>query len=108
MVYDLRTGLYSHLQELPYEFYDHNRVGEIMSRMTGDIEGIRDLIAGGIITVFDNSLKFIGGLVFMTFMSWQLTLALIIIAPTTVRDRVAVQQAHPPGVPQHPRAERQC
>lgn len=81
VVYDLRTGLYSHLQELPYEFYDHNRVGEIMSRMTGDIEGIRNLIAGGIITVFDNSLKFIGGLVFMTFMSWQLTLALIIIAP---------------------------
>ncbi len=81
VVYDLRTGLYSHLQELPYEFYDHNRVGEIMSRMTGDIEGIRNLIAGGIITVFDNSLKFIGGLGFMTFMSWQLTLALIIIAP---------------------------
>lgn len=81
VVYDLRTGLYSHLQELPYEFYDHNRVGEIMSRMTGDIEGIRNLIAGGIITVFDNSLRFIGGLVFMTFMSWQLTLALIIIAP---------------------------
>ena len=81
VVYDLRTGLYSHLQELPYEFYDHNRVGEIMSRMTGDIEGIRNLIAGGIITVFDNSLKFIGGLVFMSFMSSQLTLALIIIAP---------------------------
>lgn len=81
VVYDLRTGLYGHLQELPYEFYDHNRVGEIMSRMTGDIEGIRNLIAGGIITVFDNSLRFVGGLVFMTFMSWQLTLALIIIAP---------------------------
>lgn len=81
VVYDLRTGLYAHLQELPYEFYDHNRVGEIMSRMTGDIEGIRNLIAGGIITVFDNVLRFIGGLVFMTFMSWQLTLSLLIIAP---------------------------
>ena len=81
VVYDLRTSLYSHLQELPYEFYDHNRVGEIMSRMTGDIEGIRNLIAGGIITVFDNSLRFVGGLVFMTFMSWQLTLAIMVIAP---------------------------
>ena len=69
VVYDLRTGLYGHLQELPYEFYDHNRVGEIMSRMTGDIEGIRNLIAGGLITVFDNALRFVGGLVFMTFMS---------------------------------------
>ena len=81
VVYDLRTSLYGHLQELPYEFYDKNRVGEIMSRMTGDIEGIRNLIAGGIITVFDNALRFVGGLVFMTFMSWQLTLALLVISP---------------------------
>ena len=81
VVYDLRTGLYGHLQELPYEFYDKNRVGEIMSRMTGDIEGVRNLIAGGIITVFDNSLRFVGGLIFMCFMSWQLTLSLLIIAP---------------------------
>lgn len=81
VVYDMRTGLYGHLQEMPYEFYDHNRVGEIMSRMTSDIEGIRNLVANGIITVFDNVLRFVGGLVFMTFMSWQLTLALLIIAP---------------------------
>ena len=32
-IWDLRTGLYAHLEELPYQFYDKHRVGEIMSRM---------------------------------------------------------------------------
>ncbi|MGI6173728.1 MAG: ABC transporter ATP-binding protein [Christensenellales bacterium] len=79
--YDLRTGLYRHLQELPYEFYDKNRVGEIMSRMTGDIEGLRNLIAGGIVTIFDNALNFVGALIFLSIMSWQLMLALLAFAP---------------------------
>lgn len=81
MTYDLRTSLYAHLQELPYVFYDKHRIGEIMSRMTGDIEGVRNLVAGGLVTVFDNLLNFIGALVFLTFMSWKLMLSLLIFAP---------------------------
>ncbi|NLB37970.1 MAG: ABC transporter ATP-binding protein [Clostridiales bacterium] len=49
VAFDLRTGLYNHLQGMPYEFYDKNRVGEIMSRMTGDLEGLRDFLGNGII-----------------------------------------------------------
>ena len=81
VVYDLRTSLYKHLQELPYVFYDNHRIGEIMSRMTGDIEGVRNLIAGGLITVFDNLLNFVGALIFLSFMSWELMLSLLIFAP---------------------------
>lgn len=81
VVYDLRTQLYSHLQELPYVFYDNHRIGEIMSRMTGDIEGVRNLIAGGLVTVFDNLLNFVGALIFLSFMSWELMLSLLIFAP---------------------------
>jgi ATP-binding cassette subfamily B multidrug efflux pump len=81
VVFDLRTGLYRHMQELPYQFYDKHRIGEIMSRMTGDIEGIRNLIAGGLVTLFDNLLNFVGALVFLTFLSWELMLSLLIFAP---------------------------
>ena len=73
-VWDLRTGLYAHLEELPYQFYDKHRVGEIMSRMTGDLDAVRNLLAGGIVTVFDNALCFVGALIFMMTMSWQVTL----------------------------------
>ena len=81
LVYDLRTGLYNHLQELPYVFYDKFRIGDILSRMTSDIEGVRNLIAGGMVTVFDNLLNFVGALIFLSFMSWELTLSLLIFAP---------------------------
>ena len=56
-VRDLRTSLYAHLEELPYEFYDHHRVGEIMSRMTGDMDAMRNLFANGTVTVYDNGLR---------------------------------------------------
>ena len=79
--YDMRTGLYEHLEEMPYGFYDTHRVGEIMSRMTGDLEGVRGLIAGGLVTVFDNALCFVGSLIFMTFMCWQITLMLLVFCP---------------------------
>ena len=81
VTYDLRTGLYNHMQELPYSFYDTHRVGEIMSRMTSDIEGIRNLIAGGLVTVYDNLLNFVGAILFMGLMSWQLMLAMLVFAP---------------------------
>ena len=81
VTYDLRTGLYKHLQELPYSFYDNHRIGEIMSRMTSDIQGVRNLISSGMITVFDNTLNFVGALVFLSIMSWKLMLALLVFAP---------------------------
>lgn len=80
-IWDLRTGLYAHLEELPYQFYDKHRVGEIMSRMTGDIEGLRNLFAGGIVNVFDNFLCFVGALIFMMTMSWQITLMILVMTP---------------------------
>ena len=52
-----------------------------MSRMTGDIDGVRNLISSGLITVFDNALNFVGALIFMSIMSWKLMLALLIFAP---------------------------
>lgn len=80
-IWDLRTGLYAHLEEMPGEFYDKHRVGEIMSRMTGDMDGLRNLMAGGIITVFDNAIMFVGAIIFMMTMSWQITLMILLMAP---------------------------
>ena len=74
VVFNLRTGLYRHMGELPYQFYDHHRIGDIMSRMTGDIEGIRNLISGGLVTVFDNSLNFIGSFIFLMVLAPKLML----------------------------------
>lgn len=81
VAYDLRCGLYEHLHAMPHGFYDKHRVGEIMSRMTGDLEGIRDFLSGGILTIFDNTLLFFGSLIFMMFMSWQAAVAVLVMLP---------------------------
>lgn len=80
-IWDLRTGLYAHLEEMPFEFYDKHRVGEIMSRMTGDIEGLRNLFAGGLLHVVYNAVSFVGALIFMMTMSWQVTLMILVFTP---------------------------
>ena len=79
--FDLRTGLYRHLSEMSYHFYDTNYIGEIMSRMTGDIEGLRNLLAGGVVQICENSIWFFGSLIFLFFINWKLALVMVCIAP---------------------------
>lgn len=81
VAYDLRCGLYDHLHEMPFGFHDQHRVGEIMSRMTGDLEGIRDFISSGILSIFDNFVLFFGSLIFMFAMSWQATVTVLSMLP---------------------------
>ncbi len=81
VAYSIRTELYDHLQQMPWEFYDKNRVGEIMSRMTGDLNNIRNFLCNTTFSVFTNSLCFVGSLIFMSIMSWQVTLMVLVMAP---------------------------
>ncbi len=80
-IFDLRTGLYRHLSEMPFRFYDQHRIGEIMSRMTGDIEGLRNLLAGGFLNLLENFVYFFGSIVFLFTLNVKLTLCLIVFAP---------------------------
>jgi ATP-binding cassette subfamily B protein len=81
VVYDLRTGLYEHMQEFSYGFYDTHHIGEIMSRMTGDIEGVRVFIVTAVVGVVENLLMFVLSLIGMSLMSWQLTLCMVCFCP---------------------------
>ena len=49
VVKDLKQTLYNHLQKLSFDFFHQNRTGELMARMTADIDAIRDLLAQGTI-----------------------------------------------------------
>ena len=79
--FDLRTGLYEHLSSMPYEFYDKHYVGEIMSRMTGDIEGMRNLLAGGVMQIVENVVWFVGSLVILFFINAKLAFVMCVFAP---------------------------
>ena len=81
VVYDLRTGLYEHMQEFSHSFYDSHHIGEIMSRMTGDIEGVRVFVFTAVIGVIENLFMFLFSLIGMSLMSWQLTLCMVCFCP---------------------------
>lgn len=81
VIYDLRTGLYEHLNTMPYRFYDRHRIGEIMSRMTGDIEAIRAFLAGGILQIIEQLVFYIGSIAIIFYLSPQVALVLLAITP---------------------------
>ena len=81
LVFDLRHSLYTHLQHLPYEFYDNHSVGDIMSRMTGDIDGIRNFFAGGAISLIENFINFTGAIIATFTLDARLASILLIVSP---------------------------
>ncbi len=80
VLYDLRTDMYNKIQELDFKFFDHNKTGDIMTKMTSDIDLIRHfphLLAGTI----DNLTVFVIGLGAMFWIDWRLGLLQIAIIP---------------------------
>lgn len=80
-VYRLRTSLFSHLQKLPVTFFDKRQHGELMSRMTNDIENVSQTLNTSFIQVFSSVLTLIGTVALMLYLSPLLTLLTMIIIP---------------------------
>lgn len=81
--FKIRQKIYSKLQELDFDFFDKNRTGDLMARMTGDAEMVRHFVAWVIYQTFENTAIFIYALICMSMISVKLTLILLIITPFT-------------------------
>ena len=81
VILNLRCKLYKRLQELDFQFFDHNRTGDIMSRMTGDMDAIRMMVANTVPMMFQQlAIAFIG-LGTMFFISPALMCILMTVMP---------------------------
>lgn len=80
-VYQLRTNLFSHLQKLPVTFFDKRQHGELMSRLTNDIENVSQTLNTSFIQVFSSILTLTGTVAVMLYLSPLLTLLTMIIIP---------------------------
>ena len=78
---DIRRDLFAHLEELSFDYYDKNRTGQLMSRLTNDLFEITELAHHGPEDVFISSVTIIGALVMMYHMEWRLALVITIILP---------------------------
>ncbi|MCI0348651.1 MAG: ABC transporter ATP-binding protein/permease [Acidobacteriales bacterium] len=72
--FDLRNDLFRHLEQLSYSFYQKTRTGDIMARATNDLNAVRMLLGPAIMYSANTLVLTIGALIFMTHISWHLTL----------------------------------
>jgi ABC-type multidrug transport system fused ATPase/permease subunit len=78
---DLRNRLFSHLQRLSLGFYERNRAGVIISRLTNDVEAIDQLVTDGVTTLVQSTLTLIGTAVILFVLDWRLALATCAVVP---------------------------
>jgi len=81
---DLRTQLYARLVRLSFGFYDRHQTGQLMSRATVDLQGVRFFLGYGLIFFFQHILTIIGVGIAMFIVNWELALISIAIAPILV------------------------
>jgi ABC-type multidrug transport system fused ATPase/permease subunit len=79
--FDLRNSLYAHLVRLSFGFYDRHQTGQLMSRATVDLQGVRFFLGYGLIFFFQNVLTVVSVTVVLFFYEWQLALVALAITP---------------------------
>ena len=89
---DMRSGLYAHLVRLSFGFYDRHQTGQLMSRATVDLQGVRFFLGYGLIFFFQNVLTVVSVAVVLFFVEWRL--ALIVLAVTPLLVLLAYRYSH--------------
>jgi len=81
VMHDLRHDLYHHIQRLSFSEYDRQRTGDLISRITGDIEAIQDLVASALLGIVFDVLVLAGMIAIMITLNWRFTLIALAITP---------------------------
>ena len=81
IMFDLRMGIYGHLQRLDVRYYDRNPVGRLMTRVTSDVDVLNDLFTSGVVTIFGDVFTLVGIMVVMLMLDWRLALVAFSVLP---------------------------
>ena len=81
VLFTVRTRLFRHLQTLSLDFYERERTGRLVARMTADIDAMSDLVTDGLVTLVTGLITVVGVAVILIVMDWQLALATLVVAP---------------------------
>lgn len=81
VVRDLRQELFSKLVEKDIAYYDKNKTGELISRLTSDVTVVESAASDNLSMLLRNLLQFFGSLFFLFLISWKLTVLIIILTP---------------------------
>ena len=78
---DIRRDLFRHLQEMSFDFYDRNRTGQLMSRLTSDLFELTELAHHGPEDLLTSAVTIVGALAVMAVIRWELALVVALMIP---------------------------
>ncbi|HXR98361.1 MAG TPA: ABC transporter ATP-binding protein [Terriglobales bacterium] len=81
LTHTLRRNLYAHMQRLSLSFHDRKRTGDLISRITDDIDAVQSFITGDLLTGAVNAMTLIGMVAVMLYLNWRFTLIALSVAP---------------------------
>jgi subfamily B ATP-binding cassette protein MsbA len=81
IMHELRRTVYSHIQRLSLAEYDEKRTGDLIGRVTDDIESVQDFVSTVLLGIVTNVLTLVGMIGIMLYMNWRFTLISLAIAP---------------------------
>lgn len=79
--YNMRAEIFGHMQKLSFSFYDNQKVGQLMSRITTDLFDITELLHHGPENIILSVIKIVGALIILTSINPKLTLAAFLVLP---------------------------
>ncbi|WP_138755326.1 ABC transporter ATP-binding protein [Paenibacillus sinopodophylli] len=81
VLYNLRNDLYRHMQSMDVAFFDRNRTGDLMSRVTNDVSILQQMVSSSMMQLFTDFFTFTAIAVYMLWIDWKLTLMLLATFP---------------------------
>jgi ATP-binding cassette subfamily B protein len=89
---DLRLRVFDHLQRLSMPFYDREKAGIIVSRMTSDVDSLQELVQMGLLMFVSNGLLLVVSVVVLAIVSWKLLLLCLVCLPFVVLASIRFQR----------------
>jgi subfamily B ATP-binding cassette protein MsbA len=81
VLHELRRTIYQHIQRMSLAYHDRKHTGDLISRMTSDVESVQSFIVSGVLSALVNVLTLIGMVVVMFYINWAFTLIALSIVP---------------------------
>src|SRR5664279_1021020 len=81
VMFDMRSQIFRHIQRMHVSFFDHNPVGRLVTRLTGDVDALNEMFTSGVFSIFEDAFVLIGIVIIMLSMSWWLALIAFSVLP---------------------------
>jgi subfamily B ATP-binding cassette protein MsbA len=81
VMYDLRRDLYHHIQRLSLSYYERHKSGDLVSRVTSDVEAVQDFVSSVLLDMIVDVITLGGMLMVMLYLNWRFTLIAMVVAP---------------------------